>query len=147
LRPHDPARRPGVPGRAWPRRRRPRRSRHLGRDHQSGGGVMGDIWIAISASVGLCVLLGGFVTFWMTLSARITTNKLTAERADKEAAKAHERIDAIIKEIGNQREATAKNIGRLEATNDALAQAIKGMTTSLTHVVERLDRLADRLTP
>ena len=97
--------------------------------------------------VGLCVLLGGFVTFWMTLSARITTNKLVAEHADKESTKAHERIDVIIKEIATQREATAKNIGKLEATNDALAQAIKGMTTSLTHVVERLDRLADRLTP
>ena len=50
------------------------------------------------------------MTFWMTLSARITTNKLVAEHADKESTKAHERIDVIIKEIATQREATAKNI-------------------------------------
>lgn len=105
------------------------------------------IWVAISSVAGLCVLIGGFVTFWMSLGSRITTNKMTAERADAEAKKANDRIDALLQEIATQREATAKNMGRLEATNGALADAIKGMTASLSHVVERLDRLADRLTP
>lgn len=103
------------------------------------------IWVAISATVGACVLLGGFVTFWMSLSARITTNKLTAEAAKTDAEAANNRIDALMKEIATQREATARNIGRLEATNDSLVSAVKAVTTSLHHVVERLDRLADRL--
>lgn len=106
---------------------------------------MESIWLPISATVGACVLLGGFVTFWMTLSARITSNKLTAERAAIEADKANIRIDTLLQEIAVQREATAKNLGRLEATNDSLVTAVKAVTESLHHVVERLDRLADRL--
>lgn len=105
------------------------------------------IWIALSSAGGLLAVVGGIVAFWMSLGSRMTANKITAERADAEAKKANERIDALLKEIAAQREATAKNMGRLEATNGALAEAIKGMTTSLSHVVERLDRLADRLTP
>lgn len=86
---------------------------------------------------------GGIFAFWTSLTARITSNKMTAESAKALADHAHARLDVLIEEFSKQREATARNIGKLEATNDSLALAMREMTASLHHVVERLDRLVD----
>lgn len=99
---------------------------------------------------------GGIFAFWISLASRMTTNKITAENAERKADDAQKRIDALIELLSNQRETSAKDFGRLEAFNDGvikametndrrLTVAVSEMTGSIHHLTERFDRFIERI--
>lgn len=103
------------------------------------------ILYAVGTLIALFGAIGGAFAFWSNMTNRMVSNKMTADSAMTSALHANARIDLLVDEFSKQREITARNISKLETTNDSLAQAIRDMTGSLRHVVERLDRVVERL--
>lgn len=114
-------------------------------------------WLyAIGSICGVLGVGGSALAFWSNLTTRMTTNKITAEAALNNSASAIIRIDQLANEMADAREASARNLGKLEASHDALsrawevterrlADAVEEMTGSVRHLSDRLDRLIEHM--
>ena len=107
------------------------------------------LFLAIGTLCTALAAAGGLFAFWNNLLAKITTNKITAEAALSSASAASTRIDTVARESADAREATARNIGRLEAANEGLVKAVEGSERRLAEALdafsERFEHLSNRL--
>jgi len=108
--------------------------------------------LAIWGAFGLSGAGGiAIISFWMTLSSRLTTAELKAAMAERDAASAHTKYDGVIRDVSDYRVAVEVKIAivktlaeanttSLTAAENRVARALEEVRDELSRFNERIDR-------